>query len=104
MIRKAWIMEVLPDKHEEYKKRHNPIWPELQEVFASHGVHNYSIFLQEETNQLFAYVELESEEQWQAIGKTEVAARWREYMTTVMPTNPDKSAKRMDLREVFHID
>ncbi|MXG36744.1 L-rhamnose mutarotase, partial [Escherichia coli] len=27
MIRKAFVMQVNPDAHEEYARRHNPIWP-----------------------------------------------------------------------------
>lgn len=30
MIRKAFVMQVNPDAHEEYARRHNPIWPELE--------------------------------------------------------------------------
>ncbi|CAK5470331.1 L-rhamnose mutarotase [Escherichia coli] len=26
MIRKAFVMQVNPDAHEEYQRRHNPIW------------------------------------------------------------------------------
>ncbi len=32
MIRKAFVMQVNPDAHEEYQRRHNPIWPELEAV------------------------------------------------------------------------
>ena len=54
MIRRAFVMQVDPNEHEEYRKRHNPIWPDLEATLQSHGVHNYSIFLYPETNQLFA--------------------------------------------------
>jgi len=67
VIRKAFLMWVNPDLHEEYRKRHNPIWPELEAALKSHGVHNYSIFLDPETSQLFAYVEIEDEARWNAI-------------------------------------
>ena len=30
MIRKAFVMQVNPDAHEEYERRHNPIWPEFR--------------------------------------------------------------------------
>lgn len=30
MIRKAFVMQVNPDAHEEYRRRHNPILPELE--------------------------------------------------------------------------
>ncbi|MDV2018469.1 L-rhamnose mutarotase, partial [Escherichia coli] len=50
MIRKAFIMQVNPDAHEEYQRRHNPIWPELEAVLKSHGAHNYAIYLDKAGN------------------------------------------------------
>ena len=44
-IRKAFVMSVHAGAEEEYEKRHNPIWPELEKVLKDHGVLNYSIFL-----------------------------------------------------------
>jgi hypothetical protein len=35
MIRKAFVMQVNPDAHEEYQRRHNPIWPELEAVLKA---------------------------------------------------------------------
>lgn len=104
MIRKAFVMQVHPDQHEEYRKRHNPIWPELEATLKSHGVHNYSIFLHLEMNQLFAYVEIEDESQWQSIAHTDVCRKWWKHMQEVMPSNPDNSPQTSDLKEIFHID
>ncbi len=67
MIRKAFVMQVNPDAHEEYQRRHNPIWPELEAVLKSHGAHNYAIYLDKARNLLFAMVEIESEERWNAV-------------------------------------
>jgi L-rhamnose mutarotase len=67
MIRKAFRMAVHPDQQAEYARRHQPIWPELQEVLLAHGVSSYSIFLDERTSDLFAYVEIEDEARWAAI-------------------------------------
>jgi len=61
MIRKSFVMSVKPGAEAEYARRHQPIWPELAEVLTAHGVHNYSIFLHEETRQLYAYAEIEDE-------------------------------------------
>ena len=61
MIRKAFVMQVNPDAHEEYERRHNPIWPELEAVLKAHGAHHYAIYLDRERNLLFATVEIESE-------------------------------------------
>ncbi|NLF38330.1 L-rhamnose mutarotase [bacterium] len=104
MIRKAFVMAVNPDAHAEYEQRHNPVWQEMLDTLTRHGVHNYSIFLDERTHQLFGYAEIESEEQWDAIASTPVCKRWWAHMKDVMPSNPDNSPKSQPLREVFHLD
>jgi len=104
MIRKAFMMQVNPEQHEEYRKRHNPIWPELEVVLKTHGVHNYSIFLNPETNQLFAYAEIEDEAQWQSVAETKICQEWWAHMKDIMPSNADNSPITKDLNEVFHLD
>ena len=103
MIRKAFKMSVRPGQHDEYARRHNPIWPELEEVLRAHGVNTYSIFLDPETSELFACVELDSEERWNAIARTEVCQRWWKYMREIMPSNSDNSPVSREIREVFHL-
>jgi L-rhamnose mutarotase len=104
MIRKAFVMSVNPDSHEEYARRHEYIWEDLRSVFKKHGVHNYSIFLDPMTSRLFAYVEIESEAKWQLIAETEACRRWWKFMKDVMPTNEDGSPISLGLEEVFHLD
>ncbi len=104
MIRKAFVMAVNAGSEQDYQQRHSPIWPELQQTLMDHGVHNYSIFLLPQTRQLFAYVEIEDEETWNAIANTEVCRRWWAHMKDVMPSNPDNSPISQELLEVFHLD
>ena len=104
MIRKAFVMQVNPGQREEYRRRHDPIWPELEATLKSHGAHNYSIFLHPETNQLFAYVEIEDEARWQGIAQTDVCGKWWKSMRDIMPTNTDDSPRSLALQEVFHLD
>lgn len=104
MIRKAFLMKVNPDAHEEYERRHRPIRAELEAVLKSHSVSNYSIFLEEETNQLFGYVEIESEELWAKIAETDECKKWWAFMKNVMPTNKDNSPVSVELKEVFHLN
>lgn len=104
MIRKAFVMQMNPDAHAEYQRRHNPIWPELEEVLKQHGAHRYSIFLDEKRNLLFGFVEIESEARWNAVAQTEICQRWWQHMGDVMPSNPDNSPVSDDLREVFYFD
>jgi L-rhamnose mutarotase len=104
VIRKAFLMTLNPGHQDEYERRHNPIWPELQDVLREHGVHNYSIFLDRQTNRLFAYAEIESEELWQQIAQTAICQRWWQHMEDLMSTNEDHSPSATDLDEVFHLD
>jgi L-rhamnose 1-epimerase len=97
-------MSVDAGKEQEYERRHRPIWPELERVLKAHGVHNYSIFLHEQTRQLFAYVEIEDEARWNAIAQTPECQRWWKHMGGVMPSNADASPVSVGLREVFHLD
>jgi L-rhamnose mutarotase len=104
MIRKAFKMSVHPEQHDEYARRHQPIWYELEQTLLAHGVRSYSIFLDAETSELFAYVEFESEGRWQAIAQTEVCQRWWHHMREIMPSNSDNSPISRELKEVFHIE
>ncbi len=97
-------MTVYPDKHDEYEKRHNEIWPEMVEELNQHGARNYSIFLDKQTNQLFGYIEIENEEKWDKMAKTSINQKWWEFMKPVMKTNSDNSPVSIDLKEVFHMD
>ncbi len=103
MIRKAFVMQVNPDAHEEYQRRHNPIWPELEAALKAGGAHHYAIFLDKARNLLFATVEIESEERWNAVADTEVCQRWWKHMRDVMPANPDNSPVSAELKEVFYL-
>ena len=97
-------MTLKPGRQDEYEKRHNPIWPELQQVLKQHGVHNYSIFLDRDNDRLFAYVEIESEELWQEISGTEACRRWWSHMKDLMLANADDSPVAVPLDQVFHLD
>jgi len=104
MIRKAFVMSVNAGQEAEYARRHQPIWPELEAVLKRHGVHNYSIFLDAGTRQLFGYVEIEDEARWAAIAQTPECRKWWAHMRDVMPSHPDNSPVSQELREVFHLD
>jgi L-rhamnose mutarotase len=104
MIRKAFAMSIHAGCESEYEHRHNPIWPELEAVLKSHGVHNYSIFLDAPTRTLFAYVEIEDVARWEAIAATPACQKWWCHMGDIMPSNPDASPVSRGLREVFHLD
>jgi L-rhamnose mutarotase len=104
MIRKAFIMSVNAGQEKEYARRHQPIWADLAAVLKEHGAHNYSIFLDPSTRQLFGYVEIEDEARWAAVAQTDACQRWWKFMGDVMPSNPDHSPVSRGATEVFHLD
>lgn len=104
MIRKAFTMQLHRGREAEYRRRHSPIWPELEAVLKSHGVRSYSIFLHPESGQLFAYVEVDDESRWRAIAETPECRRWWASMRDLMETNADNSPAGIDLVETFHLE
>jgi len=97
-------MKLFPGFKEEYKKRHNEIWPELVKLIKDTGVSNYSIFFDEETNTLFGYQELTGEISSQDLGTTEIVKKWWKYNADIMKTNPDNSPMSIPLEQVFYLE
>ena len=99
----SFKMKMFPGFKEEYRKRHNEIWPELVKLLKNEGIENYSIFLDEETNTLFAYQEQSGNSSSQDLGKTEIVQKWWKYMADIMETNPDISPVTVPLEQVFYM-
>jgi L-rhamnose mutarotase len=104
MKRLAFKMKLNPGCAEEYKKRHDAIWPELQKLLKSAGISDYSIFLDEQTNTLFAVQKQSGDSSSQDLGKTEIVRKWWAYMADIMETNSDNSPVSQSLTEVFHLE
>lgn len=104
MKRIAQIMSVNPDQYAEYERRHQALWPEMTKMLQTHGVTNYSIFLNPNTGELFAYLEVTDQAKYEQIANTEICQKWWHYMAPLMTTNPDESPVTLDLKEVFHLN
>ena len=101
---KGFKMKLYEGMAEEYERRHNELWPEMKDMIHKYGGKNYTIFLDEQTNILFGYIELESEELWDKSADTEICKKWWEYMADIMETNDDNSPVSIALKNVFHLD
>ena len=104
MIRKGFKMFLYPGMAQEYEKRHKELWPEMKDMIHAHGGHNYSIYLDQETNVLYGYLEVEDEELWAKSADTAINRKWWDYMADIMETNEDNSPVCVDLTTVFHLD
>ena len=103
MPRLAFKMKLFPGKEEEYKKRHDEIWPELSQLLKDHGISDYSIFLDEETLSLFGVLNIEDETQMEELPKHPIMKKWWAYMADIMESNPDHSPVSIPLKEVFYM-
>ena len=103
MTRVAFKMKLFKGKEDEYKKRHDEIWNELKELLKQSGVKDYSIFLDEETNHLFAYLTIDDSKKLDELPDTPIMKRWWAYMKDIMETNEDNSPVSIQLKEVFYL-
>ena len=98
-------MYLKPGCEEEYRRRHDTIWPELVEQIKKAGVSNYSIYWDKETNVLFGYQECEGDASSQDNTQVdEVTQRWWDMNADLMAVNPDNSPVTIELIEMFHLD
>lgn len=89
MEKYAWRGKIVPGMQEEYKKRHDNIWPEMKEVLANAGIVNYSIWMQGE--ELFGYYECEKGVDYAAKvqAESDVVKKWDEYMKDILIMEKD---------------
>jgi len=104
MQRVAFTMKLNPGMKEEYRRRHAEIWPELVDLLHEAGVSDYSIYLDEGTNTLFAVQKVTGEGGSQDLGSKEIVQKWWHYMADIMETNPDESPVTNPIEEVFHME
>lgn len=104
MNRVAFKMYLKPNCVAEYKRRHDELWPEIKELLAKEGVYDYSIFLDETTNTLFAVQKISGEGNSQDLGSNPINQKWWNYMADISVVNPDNSPVTELLTEVFHLD
>ena len=97
-------MKLYKGQEEEYRRRHNLLWPEMKEMIHAHGGKNYSIFFDKENDTLFGYIEIDDPQKWAKSADTEINRKWWDYMADIMETNPDNSPVQTDLNLVFHLD
>ena len=99
----AFKMLLNPGCADEYKRRHDAIWPELAALLKQAGISNYSIHLDPETNVLFAYLERRDDHSMDELSRQEIMRRWWEHMKDLMAANPDGSPVATPLVEMFHL-
>lgn len=104
LFRHAFRMRLKPGFKAEYKRRHDVIWPELSRVLANAGISDYSIYLDEETDSLFAFQKLAPGHTAEDLPNNPVVRKWWSYMSDIMECRRDNTPVAIPLEEVFHMD
>lgn len=88
---------------EEYKRRHDAIWPELRDLLYDAGILHYAIYLDEKTGSLFAVQQLAERSTVDQLSDLPVMKRWWEHMKDIMEVNPDNSPIVVPLKPMFEL-
>ena len=104
MERVCFLARVRPERLDEYRARHNEVWPEMLAALRAAGWGNYSIFLAGD-GLLVGYLETDDyEAALAATAATDVNKRWQAEMAEFFVAGgaPDESFLR--IAEIFHLD
>lgn len=105
MEKYAWKARIKEGHLEEYKRRHDDIWPEMLKVLRDAGITNYSIW--NVGNELFGYYECKKGVDYAAHiqAESDVVAKWDQYMSDIliMEKDPITNAQPL-LRKVFDME
>lgn len=106
MQRICFLLKVKKDRLEEYRQRHQAVWPEMLEALRETGWHNYSLFLRDD-GLLIGYLETpDFQKALAGMAAREVNARWQREMAPFFEQlegrRPDEGM--VPLAEVFHLD
>jgi L-rhamnose mutarotase len=99
----AFRMRINPAGAQEYRRRHDEIWPKLVAALRKAGVVDYRIFLDEESGSLFAVLTRDGEHGMDGLAAKPVMREWWAMMADLMPIGTDGAPWSRPLNEVFHL-
>lgn len=97
----AFRMTLNPGMTEEFRRRHDEIWPELVDLLHEAGVSDYAIYLDEETNALFGVLTRTEGHGMDALPAHPVMQRWWAHMADIMAVKPDNEPVAVPLTPMF---
>lgn len=109
MQRMGMVIGIKPETIDEYKRIHADTWPEVLKRLTAANIKNYTIFLREPENQLFAYWEYHGTDfdaDMQFIADDEATQRWWDICKPMQaPLDSRAEGEWWAMMEpVFHLD
>jgi L-rhamnose mutarotase len=99
----AFRMQLKPGMAEEYRRRHDEIWPELTSLLRDAGISDYRIFLDPATGALFATLKLRPDNRRETLPRQPLMRRWWDHMADIMEVEPDNRPSEWPLQPMFHL-
>ncbi|SLN24077.1 L-rhamnose mutarotase [Aquimixticola soesokkakensis] len=103
MEKYAFRMTLHAGKLDEYRKRHDEIWPELVSLLKEAGVEDYSIHYDPQTRALFGVLWRRDDHSMDSLPDHPVMQKWWAHMADIMETHADNRPAQVDLTPVFHL-
>ena len=103
MEKYAFKMHLNPNCRDEYKRRHDEIWPDLLTLLESSGIKDYSIHLDEETNILFGVLWREENHKMDDLLTHDLMKKWWAHMAEIMETHPSNEPVSKSLEPMFYM-
>lgn len=106
MRRVGFVLKVREELIDEYKRRHEDVWPEMQDALRRNGWHNYSLFMRDDGT-VFGYFETPESLATALDGMEDekINAKWQEEMSPFFEGTSLHADRMMEeLVEVFHLD
>jgi L-rhamnose mutarotase len=109
MTRYGSILGLKPEHVAEYKRLHAAVWPDVLKQIKASNITNYSIFLREPENLMFAYFEYTGTDYAADMARMAADPRTQEWWAICMPLQqPLKTIKEGEwwgpMEVVFHAD
>ena len=99
----AFKMQLKPGVVDEYKRRHDALWPDLAQALREAGIFDYWIFLDEATLSLFAVLKRKAGYPFEALPTLPVMRRWWDHMAPLMEVEPGNKPRQWALPPLFHL-
>lgn len=96
-------MQLNKGQAEEYRRRHDQIWPELVSLLKDAGISDYSIFLHDETHSLFAVLRRSKDHTMDRLPMEPVMQKWWAHMADIMASDENNEPLVDSMERVFYL-
>jgi L-rhamnose mutarotase len=102
--RTCFTFTIKPGTEQEYRRRHDEIWPEMVSALKASGISNYTLFLRDLEVIAYAECEPDAPTAFAKMAATDVDKRWAAWFEEIIDRRYGEDGKAMRVPEVWHLD